>query len=155
MEKNKKVFNIKALFLSLTAALFTVIFGTIFSGLTGYKAKEQELLCQLLVWSADIVLSYSLSWVIFCGGKNRIKYTYWVSWGLSIIICTILVILICETFELVFVATISTTVPLGGYLVNLIKKNYANDKTQGSSKPNNKVNDAKKNKSKKTKPRKS
>ncbi len=84
-----------------------------------------------------------------------VEYTNWVSWGLSIIVCTILVILICETFDLVFVATISTIVPLGGYLVHLIKKNYSNDKTQQSSKSNNKVNDAKKKKPNKTKPRKS
>lgn len=101
-----------------------VIFGALFSGITGYDAKEQELVIQLFVWTLDIVLSYTLSWLIFTWGKRRSKYVNWIAWGLSIIICTILVIVITGTFELGFVSMMSAIIPLGGYIIALLKKNY-------------------------------
>ena len=101
-----------------------VVLGALFSGVTGYEAKEQELIIQLVVWSVDIVLSYTLSWLIFTWGKRRIKYINWIAWGLSIIICAILVIVITETFELGFVSVVSAIIPLGGHIINLLKNNY-------------------------------
>lgn len=124
MGKTKKKLNIKVLFLAISAAVFMVIFGALFSSVTGYEAKEQELIIQLFVWTLDIVLSYTLSWLIFTWGKRRIKYVNWIAWGLSIIICTILVIVITGTFELGFVSMMSAIIPLGGYIIALLKKNY-------------------------------
>ena len=124
MGKTKKKLNIKVLFLAISAAVFMVIFGALFSGITGYDAKEQELVIQLFVWTLDIVLSYTLSWLIFTWGKRRIKYVNWIAWGLSIIICTILVIVITGTFELGFVSMMSAIIPLGGYIIALLKKKY-------------------------------
>lgn len=124
MAKTKKKFNIKVLFLAIIAAVFMVVFGALFSSVTGYEAKEQELIIQLFVWSVDIVLSYTLSWLILTWGKPRIKYINWIAWGLSIILCTILVIVITGTFELGFVSMISAIIPLGGYIIALLKKNY-------------------------------
>ena len=124
MAKTKKKFNIKVLFLAISAAVFMVIFGALFSSVTGYEAKEQELIIQLFVWSVDIVLSYTLSWLILTWGKRRIKYINWIAWGLSIIICTILVIVITGIFELGFVSMMSAIIPLGGYIIALLKKNY-------------------------------
>ena len=124
MGKTKKKFNTKVLFLAISAAVFLVIFGALFSSVTGYEAKEQELIIQLVVWSVDIVLSYTLSWLIFTWGKRRIKYINWIAWGLSIIICTILVIVITGTFELGFASMMSAIIPLGGYIIALLKKNY-------------------------------
>lgn len=106
------------------AAVFMVVLGALFSAITGYEAKEQELIIQLFVWSVDIVLSYTLSWLILTWGKPRIKYINWIAWGLSIIICTVLVILITGTFELSFVSIVSAIIPLGGYIIVLLKKNY-------------------------------
>ena len=144
LAKNKKVFNTKVVFLSLVAAIFMVVLGAVFSIITGYKAKEHEVLLQLFVWFVDIVISYSLSWLIFKWGKNQVKYLNWIAWGLSIIICTILVIAISGTFELLFVSIISAIIPLGGYLIDLIKKNYYNVKVQRSSKKDNKTTEYKK-----------
>lgn len=110
--------------MAISAAVFMVIFGALFSGITGYDAKEQELVIQLFVWTLDIVLSYTLSWLFFTWGKRRIKYVNWIAWGLSIIICTILVIVITGTFELGFVSMMSAIIPLGGYIIALLKKNY-------------------------------
>lgn len=110
--------------MAISAAVFMVIFGALFSGITGYDAKEQELVIQLFVWTLDIVLSYTLSWLIFTWGKRRSKYVNWIAWGLSIIICTILVIVITGTFELGFVSMMSAIIPLGGYIIALLKKNY-------------------------------
>ena len=121
-----------------------VVLGAAFSIIAGYKAKEHEVLLQLFVWFVDIVISYSLSWLIFKRGENRIAYLNWIAWGLSIIICTILVVLISGTFELLFVSTVSATIPLGGYLISLMKKNYYSVKAQQSSKTNNKVTKRKK-----------
>ena len=117
LAKNKKVFNTKVVFLSLVAAIFMVVLGAVFSIITGYKAKEHEVLLQLFVWFVDIVISYSLSWLIFKWGKNQVKYLNWIAWGLSIIICTILVIAISGTFELLFVSIISAIIPLGSVKV--------------------------------------
>ena len=110
--------------MAISAAVFMVIFGALFSGITGYDAKEQELVIQLFVWTLDIVLSYTLSWLIFTWWKRRIKYVNWIAWGLSIIICTILVIVITGTFELGFVSMMSAIIPLGWYIIALLKKNY-------------------------------
>ena len=107
-----------------------VVLGALFSGVTGYEAKEQELVIQLFVWSVDIVLSYTLSWLIFTWGKRRIKYLNWIAWGLSIIICTVLVIVITGTFELSFVSIVSAIIPLGGYIIALLKKNYYREKVK-------------------------
>ena len=107
-----------------------VIFGAFFSGVTGYEAKEQELIIQLFVWSVDIALSYTLSWLIFTWGKRRIRYINWTAWGLSIIICTVLVIVITGTFELGFVSVVSAIIPLGGYIIALLKKNYYKEKVE-------------------------
>ena len=112
------------------AAVFMVVLGALFSGVTGYEAKEQELVIQLFVWSVDIVLSYTLSWLIFTWGKRRIKYLNWIAWGLSIIICTVLVIVITGTFELSFVSIVSAIIPLGGYIIALLKKNYYREKVK-------------------------
>lgn len=110
--------------MAISAAVFMVIFGALFSSVTGYEAKEQELIIKLFVWTLDIVLSYTFSWLIFTWGKRRIKYINWIAWGLSIIICTILVIVITGTFELGFVSMMSAIIPLGGYIIALLKKNY-------------------------------
>lgn len=112
------------------AAVFMVVFGALFSSVTGYEAKEQELIIQLFVWTLDIVLSYTLSWLIFTWGKRRIKYINWIAWGLSIIICTVLVIVITGTFELGFVSMMSAIIPLGGYIIALLKKNYYREKVK-------------------------
>ena len=56
------------------------------------------------------------------------KYINWIAWGLSIIICTFLVIVITETFELAFVSIVSSVIPLGGYVVSLLKKNFYREK---------------------------
>lgn len=130
MAKTKKKFNIKVLFLAITAAVFMVVFGALFSGATGYEAKEQELVIQLFAWIVDIVLSYTLSWLIFTWGKRRIKYINWIAWGLSIIICTVLLIVITGTFELGFVSMVSAIIPLGGYIIALLKKNYYKEKVK-------------------------
>ena len=113
MAKTKKKFNMKILMLAIIAAIFMVVLGAIFSLLTGYNAKEHDLMVQLLIWSVDIILSYTLSWLIFTWGKRRVKYINWIAWGLSIIICTFLVIVITETFELAFVSIVSSVIPLG------------------------------------------
>ena len=128
MAKTKKKFNMKILMLAIIAAIFMVVLGAIFSLLTGYNAKEQDLMVQLLIWSVDIILSYTLSWLIFTWGKRRVKYINWIAWGLSIIICTFLVIVITETFELAFVSIVSSVIPLGGYVVSLLKKNFYREK---------------------------
>ena len=128
MVKTKKKFNIKILLLAIIAAIFMVILGAIFSLFTGYDAKEQDLLVQLLLWSIDIILSYTLSWLIFTWGKRRVKYINWIAWGLSILICTLFVIVITETFELAFVSIVSAVIPLGGYIVALLKKNFYREK---------------------------
>ena len=101
-----------------------VILGAIFSLFTGYDAKEHDLIVQLLVWSVDIILSYTLSWLIFTWGKRRVKYINWIAWGLSILICTLIVIVITETFELAFVSMVTAVIPLGGYVIALLKKNF-------------------------------
>ena len=113
MAKNKKKFNIKILLLAIIAAIFMVVLGAIFSLVTGYDAKERDLMAQLVVWSVDVILSYTLSWLIFAWGKCRVKYINWIAWGLSILICTLLVIAITETFDLIFVAVVTAVIPLG------------------------------------------
>lgn len=130
MAKIKKKFNIKILLLSIVAAILMVAFGAIFSLLTGYEAKEQDLIVQLLVWSGNIILSYTLSWLIFTWGKRRVKYMNGIAWGLSILICTLLVIATTETFDLVFVAVVTAVIPLGGYVVSLLKKNFYREKNK-------------------------
>ena len=127
MAKNKKKFNIKILLLAIIAAIFMVVLGAIFSLITGYDAKERDLMAQLVVWSVDVILSYTLSWLIFAWGKCRVKYINWIAWGLCILICTLLVIAITETFDLIFVAVVTAVIPFGGYLVALLKKNYYKD----------------------------
>lgn len=113
--------------MAIIAAIFMVVLGAIFSLVTGYDAKERDLMAQLVVWSVDVILSYTLSWLIFAWGKCRVKYINWIAWGLSILICTLLVIAITETFDLIFVAVVTAVIPLGGYLVALLKKNYYKD----------------------------
>ena len=130
MVKTKKKFDIKILLLAIIAAIFMVVLGAIFSLLTGYNAKEQDLMVQLLIWSVDIILSYTLSWLIFTWGKRRVKYIHWIAWGLSIIICTFLVIVITGTFELAFVSMVTAVIPFGGYIIALIKKNFYREKTK-------------------------
>ena len=126
MAKNKivKKFNYKVLFLAIFAGVFMVVLGAAFSFITGYDANDNILIIQCLVWIIDIVISYSISWLIFTWGKRKIIFFDWIAWGLSILICMVIITFLLGTFEVAFISTVfSMIIPIIGGIITLLKKN--------------------------------
>ena len=119
--KNKKEI-IKTIFLSIVSATFMVGFGGLFSLITGYQAQEQQVVVQALVWLCDITLSYTIAWLFFRIGKTHIPYFSWLAWGLSVVICVVLVALITNSIEVAFISCFSFVVSISGNVYYLIKK---------------------------------
>lgn len=101
-----------------------VALGTAFSFITGYEANDNILIVQCLVWAIDIIVSYLISWLIFTWGKIRIKFFDWIAWGLSILICMVIIVFLLGTIEIAFISvTFSMIIPVIGGMVALLKKN--------------------------------
>ena len=106
----------------LCSAVLTIIIGTLFSLLTGYKALEVHLILRLFVWLVNIAVSYCLSVLIFKKCKS-VKLLNKLSIILSIITSVILVAVIASDLQCLYLITLTTLFGLWEMIEYFIKKN--------------------------------
>ena len=106
----------------LCSAVLTIIIGTLFSLLTGFKANEFHLIVKLFVWLVNISISYFLIALCFIKCK-KVRLLNKKSIMLTIIFSAILVAIIANDLECLYLTTLTILFGLWEMIEYFIKKN--------------------------------
>lgn len=92
----------------LVTAIFTIIYGIMYSALTGFVSRNEHLIYVLLIWAINISISYIITVSIFKIFNSYVKFWNKQTIILSGLASVCLVVVISGSLECLYLTTVLT-----------------------------------------------
>jgi hypothetical protein len=117
-----KIKLINYLAIPACSAVVSIVLGTLFSFITGYKSADIHLVLRLFVWIINITISYSLTFLMF-KKINCVKFLNKISIIISIVASVILVVILSGDLECLYLTTLIAIFGIWEIIDHFINKN--------------------------------
>lgn len=122
---NERKLNYKQFLIPLVSVALTFGISFVLAFMSEYPIIKNYTLFQCLVWSTIITAAYTLSWLLFRIGKNKIPYLDTFTWLLSALLCVLLVMKMTDSFEVALIAVYFLLAQIIVYIIKNIKENIS------------------------------